>query len=121
MRGLQIEAVYAGGVLKLPRELPLEEGQTVTITIHPPSGVAERGHGRKGTGLTPEEPERAGLDPRAGKVGESSEAAPGRLWAGRGSVGVALRGREDGARWAWSGYENEMWICGPTDRHLSSL
>jgi predicted DNA-binding antitoxin AbrB/MazE fold protein len=36
MEGLQIEAVYENGVLKLPRELPLVEGATVTITIHPP-------------------------------------------------------------------------------------
>ncbi|HTU21856.1 MAG TPA: antitoxin family protein [Gemmataceae bacterium] len=36
MHGLQIEAVYEHGVLKLPRELPLVEGATVTITIHPP-------------------------------------------------------------------------------------
>ena len=36
MLGLQIETVYEKGVLKLPRELPLVEGATVTITIHPP-------------------------------------------------------------------------------------
>lgn len=41
MKGLEIEAVYERGTLKLPRELPLVEGATVTITIHPPghSGV----------------------------------------------------------------------------------
>ncbi len=38
MDGLQIEAVYEQGVLKLPRELPLVEGAAVTITIHPPAG-----------------------------------------------------------------------------------
>ena len=36
MQGLEIEAVYEHGTLKLPRELPLVEGATVTITIHPP-------------------------------------------------------------------------------------
>jgi predicted DNA-binding antitoxin AbrB/MazE fold protein len=36
MTGLQIEAVYEKGTLKLPRELPIVEGATVTITIHPP-------------------------------------------------------------------------------------
>lgn len=36
MQGLEIEAVYQHGILKLPRELPLVEGATVTITIHPP-------------------------------------------------------------------------------------
>jgi predicted DNA-binding antitoxin AbrB/MazE fold protein len=34
--GLEIEAVYEKGVLKLARELPLVEGATVRITIHPP-------------------------------------------------------------------------------------
>jgi predicted DNA-binding antitoxin AbrB/MazE fold protein len=34
--GLEIEAVYQDGVLKLPRELPLQPGATVRITIHPP-------------------------------------------------------------------------------------
>jgi predicted DNA-binding antitoxin AbrB/MazE fold protein len=36
MPGLEIEAVYEHGTLKLSRELPLVEGATVTITIHPP-------------------------------------------------------------------------------------
>src|SRR5262245_3942850 len=36
MQGLEIEAVYEKGNLKLPRELPLVEGATVRITIHPP-------------------------------------------------------------------------------------
>ena len=36
MQGLEIEAVYQHGTLKLPRELPLVEGATVRITIHPP-------------------------------------------------------------------------------------
>ncbi len=36
MQGLEIEAVYERGILKLPRELPLEEGATVHLTIHPP-------------------------------------------------------------------------------------
>jgi predicted DNA-binding antitoxin AbrB/MazE fold protein len=42
MEGLQIEAVYENGVLKLPRELPLASGQKVTITIHPTGGAARR-------------------------------------------------------------------------------
>jgi predicted DNA-binding antitoxin AbrB/MazE fold protein len=36
MQGLQIDAIYENGVLKLPRELPVVAGATVTITIHPP-------------------------------------------------------------------------------------
>jgi predicted DNA-binding antitoxin AbrB/MazE fold protein len=35
MEKLEIEAVYEHGTLKLPRDLPLQEGQKVTITIHP--------------------------------------------------------------------------------------
>jgi predicted DNA-binding antitoxin AbrB/MazE fold protein len=31
---LELEAVYQHGTLKLPQELPLREGQKVTITIH---------------------------------------------------------------------------------------
>jgi predicted DNA-binding antitoxin AbrB/MazE fold protein len=42
MQGLEIEAVYEKGTLKLPRELPLAEGQKVTVTIHPPGGVVGR-------------------------------------------------------------------------------
>ena len=34
--GLEIEAIYENGVLKLMRELPLVEGAAVRITIHPP-------------------------------------------------------------------------------------
>jgi predicted DNA-binding antitoxin AbrB/MazE fold protein len=45
MEGLQVEAVYAGGVLKVPSGLPLSEGQKVTITIHPAGGAAERLYG----------------------------------------------------------------------------
>ena len=33
MERLEIEAVYENGVLKLPRELPLPQGQKVTLTI----------------------------------------------------------------------------------------
>jgi predicted DNA-binding antitoxin AbrB/MazE fold protein len=42
MHGLEIEAVYEHGSLKLSRELPLAEGQNVTITIHPIAGAAKR-------------------------------------------------------------------------------
>jgi predicted DNA-binding antitoxin AbrB/MazE fold protein len=46
MQGLEIEAIYERGTLKLPRELPLVEGSAVTITIHPPkqSGVVKHLH-----------------------------------------------------------------------------
>jgi predicted DNA-binding antitoxin AbrB/MazE fold protein len=42
MQGLEIEAVYEHGTLKLARELPLQEGQKVTVTIHPTAGAAKR-------------------------------------------------------------------------------
>jgi predicted DNA-binding antitoxin AbrB/MazE fold protein len=63
MRGLQIEVIYECGTLKLPRELPLEEGQKVTITIHPPGCIVERAYGRPQSTLSREELERAALDP----------------------------------------------------------
>jgi predicted DNA-binding antitoxin AbrB/MazE fold protein len=39
---LQIEAVYEQGLLRLPRELPLERGQKVLLTIHPAGGAVRR-------------------------------------------------------------------------------
>ena len=42
---LEIEAVYEKGTLKLPRELPLTEGQKVTITIHPTGSAVGRLYG----------------------------------------------------------------------------
>jgi predicted DNA-binding antitoxin AbrB/MazE fold protein len=42
MEKLDIEAVYENGTLKLPRELPLRQGQKVTITIHPTDTVGQR-------------------------------------------------------------------------------
>ncbi len=66
MQGLEIEAVYENGTLKLPRQLPLTEGQKVTITIHPPGGVARRSYGLLNSTLSPEEMERFALDPEFG-------------------------------------------------------
>lgn len=37
-----IEAVYDHGSLKLPRELPLRDGQTVTITVHAVDSAVQR-------------------------------------------------------------------------------
>jgi predicted DNA-binding antitoxin AbrB/MazE fold protein len=45
VRGLEIEAAYENGTLKLPHGLPLREGQKVTITIHPTGGAVERLYG----------------------------------------------------------------------------
>jgi predicted DNA-binding antitoxin AbrB/MazE fold protein len=45
MGRVDVEAIYEHGTLKLPRELPLPEGQKVTITIHPTGSVARRRRG----------------------------------------------------------------------------
>jgi predicted DNA-binding antitoxin AbrB/MazE fold protein len=66
MKGLEVQAVYENGTLTLSRPLPLAEGQTVTITIHPPGGVVVRSHGLLRSTLPPEELERAARDPELG-------------------------------------------------------
>ncbi len=66
MKGLEIEAVYENGTLKLPRELPLCEGQKITITIHPPCGVVQRSYGLLQATQSTDELERLGLDPELG-------------------------------------------------------
>jgi predicted DNA-binding antitoxin AbrB/MazE fold protein len=63
MKGLEIEAVYENGALKLPRPLPLTEGQKVTITIHPPGGIVRRSYGLLQSTRSAEELERLALDP----------------------------------------------------------
>jgi predicted DNA-binding antitoxin AbrB/MazE fold protein len=40
-----MEAVYEDRTLKLPRELPLQQGQNVTITIHLTGGPVRRRRG----------------------------------------------------------------------------
>ena len=35
MEKVDVEAVYEQGTLKLPHQLPLRDGEKVTITIHP--------------------------------------------------------------------------------------
>jgi predicted DNA-binding antitoxin AbrB/MazE fold protein len=40
--GLDIQAVYENGVLKLAHPLPLAEGTTVRITVHPPGNPVKR-------------------------------------------------------------------------------
>jgi len=66
MKGLEIEAVYENGTLKLPRQLPLTEGQKITITIHPPGGVALRSYGLLQATQSAEELERLALGPEFG-------------------------------------------------------
>jgi predicted DNA-binding antitoxin AbrB/MazE fold protein len=39
MNPISVEAIYEQGTLKLPQELPLQDGQKVTITIHPVGAV----------------------------------------------------------------------------------
>jgi predicted DNA-binding antitoxin AbrB/MazE fold protein len=62
MKGLEIEAVYENGTLKLPRQLPLTEGQKVTITIHPPGGVVRRSYGLLQSTLSAGELDRVARD-----------------------------------------------------------
>jgi predicted DNA-binding antitoxin AbrB/MazE fold protein len=54
---LEIEAVYEHGTLRLPHPLPLQEGQKVTITVHPPEGAVGRLYG-----LIPWDGDREELD-----------------------------------------------------------
>jgi predicted DNA-binding antitoxin AbrB/MazE fold protein len=42
MEKIEIEAVYENGTLKLPHELPLRQGQKVTITVHLPQTAGQR-------------------------------------------------------------------------------
>jgi predicted DNA-binding antitoxin AbrB/MazE fold protein len=42
---IELEAVYENGRLKLPRELPLRQGQRVTVTILPLDTAGQRLHG----------------------------------------------------------------------------
>lgn len=71
MHGLEIEAVYEHGTLKLPRELPLQEGQKITIVILPPGNIVERAYGRLQSQLGLEELDRAALDPEFDILEES--------------------------------------------------
>ena len=63
MQGLKIAAVYEHGILKLPRELPLVEGATVTITIHPPGRPGVLKHLRIPWTGSREELEQLAMDP----------------------------------------------------------
>lgn len=65
MHTLQVEAIYEHGALKLPHELPLREGQRVTITIHSGSAV-ERLTGIRRWAGDPEELHRFLNDPDEG-------------------------------------------------------
>lgn len=61
--GLEIDATYDNGVLKLERPLPLENGQRVRLTIHPPGGRAGKAYGLIGWTGSHEELERLATDP----------------------------------------------------------
>ena len=69
MDTLRIEAVYEHGTLKLPHELPLQEGQRVTLTIHPAGSAAERLYGVLPWTGDPEELHRYLSDPDEGLWG----------------------------------------------------
>jgi len=63
---LEIEATYEKGMLKLSRELPLEEGASVRITIHPPGRGGVVKHVRNPWTGSREELERLAMDPEFG-------------------------------------------------------
>jgi predicted DNA-binding antitoxin AbrB/MazE fold protein len=42
MEKIDIEAVFEHGILKLACDLPLRDGQRVTVTIHPPGSAVQR-------------------------------------------------------------------------------
>ena len=50
---LEIEATYENGILKPANELPLQEGQKVSIIIQPRSGQPQGGAVRRLSGLIP--------------------------------------------------------------------
>lgn len=68
MDTVRLEAVYEHGILKLPHELPLREGQRVLITIQPSSAV-ERLTGLVPWNGDPEELHRYLNDPDEGLWG----------------------------------------------------
>ncbi len=66
MKGLEIQAIYENGALRLPRPLNLTEGQAVTITIHPPGGIVGRSYGVLQSRLDADELEQIALAPECG-------------------------------------------------------
>jgi predicted DNA-binding antitoxin AbrB/MazE fold protein len=66
MKGLEIDAIYENGMLKLPRLMPLTEGQKVTITIHPAAGIAKQSYGLLQSKIGVDEMERIAMDPDFG-------------------------------------------------------
>lgn len=66
MKGLEIDAVYENGCLKLPRALPLLEGQKVTIIVQPPGDVVGRTYGLLQSTRSAEELQRLAMDPELG-------------------------------------------------------
>lgn len=69
MDELEIEAVYERGTLKLSRELPLSEGQKVTVTVRVTGGAARRLYGSVPWKGDPEELHRFLDDPDEGMRG----------------------------------------------------
>jgi predicted DNA-binding antitoxin AbrB/MazE fold protein len=71
---LDTEAVYEQGTLRLPRALPLQQGQRVTVTIRAPEGqktgsAVERLYGMLRWEGDPEDLDRLLNDPDEGQWG----------------------------------------------------
>jgi predicted DNA-binding antitoxin AbrB/MazE fold protein len=93
---MEIDAVYKNGVLTPECELPLTNGQRVRLTIHVPSGIAQRSHGLiqwngdqadldylLGPPNQPFEQRVAGLHPNSAWVSDDFDASlPEDFWTG---------------------------------------
>lgn len=74
---LEIEAVYEHGTLKLPHEMPLQEGQKVKITIHTLDSAVERLYGMmKWTGNQQDLEYLLGPDNRLGRLKNGTRSRP---------------------------------------------
>ena len=62
----EIEATYENGILKPERELPLENGQRVRLTIQPRGGRARSSYGLMGWKGDPAIIEQVATDPEFG-------------------------------------------------------
>ena len=63
---IEIEAIYENGIFKLDREIPLDNGQRVLLTIHSPGGRAKKSYGLLGWKGDAKTVEQVALDPEFG-------------------------------------------------------
>ena len=63
---LEVDAVYEDGILKLDREIPLDNGQRVHLTIQASGGRAKKSYGLMGWKGDAKTIEEIALDPDFG-------------------------------------------------------